>query len=457
MGDLNSPFTFSGGSLREDEWDILKSLVLCNNVQSVLEVGAGFSTVLLAWTVPYVLSFDTSPEWAQKVCDEIGKQVVMLYKYPIFPDIGERFDFALVDGPTGCSDGRRESLEFAKQHADVILIHDYGRDKSASELVFGSEWVHHSFKARFGIAMKKTACVMFNGVGGETIRLHSSYAPSEIQLSPSTEEVVDTEVDDGLDDTLRSLLYERQRTSVPKQVEIPPSIPVSETDDCECGLCKCEPGVCDSKGCKSGMQVPDGYIIDQYGFIKQVDHHDFEYSIEYKEKQSTNLQMSFLRLGWLAAHFDYAHLKSFKMVDVGCGSGVFAKFSQDVFRRVYCYDVVGASISAEILYGEQWDLVVLSDVLEHFQDIDRLFDMHWRYAMVSFPETPNVATFDELRAWKHFKPNEHLYYLTLEGVKSWVENKGKTTKVIANSNFEDLIRVRWDEGKPNITTVLIER
>jgi hypothetical protein len=100
-------------------------------------------------------------------------------------------------------------------------------------------------------------------------------------------------------------------------------------------------------------------------------------------------------------------------------------------------------------------MVVLSDVLEHFNDIDDLFTMKWRYAFISYPETPKVETWEQLKGWRHFKPDEHIWCLNKEGMRRWMYDHGST--VIATSHFEDSIRKRWDDQIPNITSFLIER
>lgn len=199
--------------------------------------------------------------------------------------------------------------------------------------------------------------------------------------------------------------------------------------------------------------LPKSYEYDTNGFIRQKEHDHFPYTVEYRMKQSTNIEMSFLRLGWISSFFSYDEMQKMDVVDVGCGSGIFMNYCSGKFRRIVGYDVVGESITEKQLYGTIWDLVVLSDVLEHFDDIEDLFRIKWKNVMLSFPETPKCSNFDELSKWRHFKPNEHLYYLDLVGVKKWLK-KHDGVEVIGTSNFEDLIRKRWDKGKSNISSIL---
>ena len=202
--------------------------------------------------------------------------------------------------------------------------------------------------------------------------------------------------------------------------------------------------------------LPDQYEYDKNGFIKQYKHEKFKYTVEYKARQGTNVEMSYLRLGWISSFFRYNEMKKMNVVDVGCGNGVFVKCCSDKFKRIVGYDVAGESIGDSEFYGTDWDLVVLSDVLEHFEDVENLFKIKWKYCFLSFPETPEVGSFEGLMKWRHFKPNEHLYYLTAMKTKRWLESH-PGVKVIGVSNLEDLIRKRWDDGKTNISSIMVKR
>jgi hypothetical protein len=204
------------------------------------------------------------------------------------------------------------------------------------------------------------------------------------------------------------------------------------------------------------MDLPKGYEY-RHGFVHQVDREPFDYDLEYKEKQSTNVEMSYLRMGWLAASIPHEELRDFYVVDVGSGNGEFARCASKHFKKVCEYDLSGDTISREELMGTPWDLAVFSDVVEHFPDLNEFIDIPWTYAMVSFPETPEVESFEELQAWRHFKPNEHLWYMTGKGFSAWATKNIPGVKIINQGYFEDMIRARWDKNKPNISTTLLKR
>lgn len=203
------------------------------------------------------------------------------------------------------------------------------------------------------------------------------------------------------------------------------------------------------------MNLPDNYAYEG-SFIKQISPARVSYDQQYvKASSKTNVAMAYMRLGWLSAFLPYDKLKELNVVDIGSGTGVLASVFAQICKTVKKYDLTGETISEEELRTTDWDLVVLNDVLEHYDNIDDLFALKWRYCFLSFPETPETTTFEELTKWRHFRPNEHIYHLHEIGVRGWAQKMG--AEVLATSNFEDILRLRWDSTKTNITTMLLSR
>lgn len=194
------------------------------------------------------------------------------------------------------------------------------------------------------------------------------------------------------------------------------------------------------------------YSKDQYGFWKQIDPEKFNYSIEYKNKQQTTPEMVFLRLGVITTLFGYENIKKWNVVDIGSGNGNFSKITKDVFSTSKEFDLSGDSISKEELETTNWDMIVLTDVLEHYTDIDDVFKLNFQRIFLTFPHTPLCNDWTELKDWRHFKPNEHIYMLNSIGVISWLSKRGYIT--LYNDSPEDLIRTRWDSDKRNTTTIV---
>jgi 2-polyprenyl-3-methyl-5-hydroxy-6-metoxy-1,4-benzoquinol methylase len=192
------------------------------------------------------------------------------------------------------------------------------------------------------------------------------------------------------------------------------------------------------------------YKKDRYGFLKQIDPEPFKYDEEYNSKQSTNSYMSWLRLGWLSAFIPYDELKTFKVVDVGAGNRTFVNVAKKVFKEIVPYDLSGESISEGHLYNTEWDLVVCSDVLEHYENIDTFWSLKFKYALISYPEEPTNIN---IKIWRHYKPNEHTYILNSKSFNKWVDLHGAV--VVGSGCPEDMIRTRWADAV-NISTFLIK-
>lgn len=197
------------------------------------------------------------------------------------------------------------------------------------------------------------------------------------------------------------------------------------------------------------------YEEDKNGFSKQKNPKPFRYDEKYKEKQSTNPKMSWLRIGWLISNLRYSVVKKMNVVDIGSGNGCFISESKDVFKRIVPYDLCGESITKKELYQTHWDMIIMSDVLEHYKDIDDLWKLKFNFAFISFPEFPQGIIDKEIKKWRHWKPNEHIYNLTLLQFVKWIYKNNCIT--ISCGHPEDLIRKRWNELKPNISTILFQR
>lgn len=192
----------------------------------------------------------------------------------------------------------------------------------------------------------------------------------------------------------------------------------------------------------------------KYSFWKQLDPKPFSYNEEYKGSQSTTLEMSYLRLGFLLSCLstdEVKELKNWKICDVGSGNGIFGKVCKSHFKYSAEYDLSGDTITKEELENTNWDVIVLTDVLEHYYDINDLFKIKFKYLFLSFPETPEVDDVESLSTWKHFKPNEHIWCLNYNGVKKWLEENNYS--IVNYGNPEDLIRKSKDNSI-NITTLV---
>lgn len=195
---------------------------------------------------------------------------------------------------------------------------------------------------------------------------------------------------------------------------------------------------------------------EEHGFWRQEDPRPFQYTESYKSVQGTTPEMSWCRLGFLLSAVDPVEARGWSVCDVGSGNGCFAREASKFFHKgVKEYDLSGKSISREELEGTDWDLVFLTDVLEHFHDIQDLFSIKFKLGFFSFPETPLVEDWRELKDWRHFKPDEHVWCLNMAGAAKWFKEHGYS--VVASGHPEDSIRRPQPGLAHNISTLVVKR
>lgn len=135
--------SFNHGAISEVTWNDIQDVIDYYSVSSVLEIGAGSSTLLLSKKVKSVTSLETSKLWIDKLSESISNNVRLIkYTYPNFPNEAcGCYDMAFVDGPAGNTEGRLHSMKFASVNSNIILIHDscrkYEKESIASTFIEG--------------------------------------------------------------------------------------------------------------------------------------------------------------------------------------------------------------------------------------------------------------------------------------------------------------------------------
>jgi ADP-heptose:LPS heptosyltransferase len=124
-------FQWGSGSVTDKDWIFMKDILQKENVRTILEFGAGLSTLLMGTIANKVITYETMDGWINKIKPMAdpkkhdirkwdGKNVPMR-DYDIV-----HFDFAFVDGPAG-GENREWSVKFASEFADRVIVHDAGR------------------------------------------------------------------------------------------------------------------------------------------------------------------------------------------------------------------------------------------------------------------------------------------------------------------------------------------
>lgn len=118
---------FGGGSLTDKDWEFIKDVIAQYKIKSVLEFGAGLSTLLLNDHVEQVYTLETSQAWANKI-SAIKPVKIGLWDGVTTPAMTkDRWDMVFVDGPAGGA-SREWSTAFGALSADIVIIHDAGRE-----------------------------------------------------------------------------------------------------------------------------------------------------------------------------------------------------------------------------------------------------------------------------------------------------------------------------------------
>jgi ADP-heptose:LPS heptosyltransferase/glycosyltransferase involved in cell wall biosynthesis len=121
-------FQWGGGSITDKDWIFIKDIFKKEKVQTVLEFGAGLSTLLFSSVVKSVETYETQPGWIKKIGDMASKNsIIKHWNGRVVPEpLKEKYDFAFVDGPAG-GQNREWSTKYASEHADLVIVHDAGR------------------------------------------------------------------------------------------------------------------------------------------------------------------------------------------------------------------------------------------------------------------------------------------------------------------------------------------
>jgi hypothetical protein len=141
---MTKPFGFGNGSITEKNWKDILDTMDDLRVSSVLEIGAGFSTILFSSTGRRIVSYESDIHLIKRLVDiGVGRRCEFAHcSYPKFANPGSSFDLAFVDGPwcpREAADGRLSSMKFAVAHSSgCVFIHDSQRtaERSSIETVF---------------------------------------------------------------------------------------------------------------------------------------------------------------------------------------------------------------------------------------------------------------------------------------------------------------------------------
>ena len=159
-------------------------------------------------------------------------------------------------------------------------------------------------------------------------------------------------------------------------------------------------------------QLGIGYYPVEAGF----EPYDQDYFDSFDRNARTELGRALMQ-----ARFNFVeqHYRG-TLVDVGIGSGAFVELRRGRGRTTYGYDVnpVGINwLEERMLFVDPhlvaFDAMTLWDVLEHIPDFQPLLGNVREWLFLSLPIFRDA---EHVLVSKHFKPDEHCWYLTRDGL-----------------------------------------
>jgi hypothetical protein len=202
----------------------------------------------------------------------------------------------------------------------------------------------------------------------------------------------------------------------------------------------------------------ENYAKNDLGVIYQIDRKPFNYDGEYVTKAygaAPVEAMSHLRFGYLLGSIGRVPSS---ILDVGYGSGDFLRCARKLITDVNGYDIppafpVDGVQLVDGLYTRHYDVVTFFDALEHFEDPTEIRQLDANYVVISVPWCHYFS--DEwFSAWKHRKPNEHLWHFNPDSLKLFMGSLG--FEMMGHCNIEDTIRKSNGDWQ-NILTATFKR
>lgn len=122
-------FLWGGTAITDLDWKFIEAVLEQYDVKTMLEFGSGLSTLLMQEVVDKIVSYETEQEAREEIRELLGENVTLqMWDGVNAPEIsgGPVFDCAFVDGPFG-GEFREHSFKYAAKYADLVLVHDAGR------------------------------------------------------------------------------------------------------------------------------------------------------------------------------------------------------------------------------------------------------------------------------------------------------------------------------------------
>jgi Methyltransferase domain len=171
------------------------------------------------------------------------------------------------------------------------------------------------------------------------------------------------------------------------------------------------------------------------------------YDADYAHRYDARPHRALSALRWKFIERSVRLMAGSRILDIGYGNGSFLKHARSCGMEVYGLDVHGEDFGITTVSRDTplaFDLVCFFDSLEHIPKFAWLFALRAAHVIVSIPDAPDYLL-ETPRAWRHFKPGEHLHYFSRHSLDLLMRNWGLTTK-LADGCPEDELRGKLSFG-----------
>jgi 2-polyprenyl-3-methyl-5-hydroxy-6-metoxy-1,4-benzoquinol methylase len=203
----------------------------------------------------------------------------------------------------------------------------------------------------------------------------------------------------------------------------------------------------------------DLYTCSDCGLISSnllpdVSIYDKSYDLKYKryDRDVKSDKLSYLRfMNILEADSKYLNI-----LDFGCGSGHFVKYTKELDRRepYSSIDVRGFDINPYSDYCDVtallngFNIVTFWDSLEHIKNPKKLIKgLKPEFLFISTPSTDDHK--GDMLDFHHYYPGEHVHYFNEKSLKALLDKCGYDTICI---NYDES-KIRTSGGDKNIITI----
>lgn len=180
------------------------------------------------------------------------------------------------------------------------------------------------------------------------------------------------------------------------------------------------------------------------------DVYNQEYFEKYRAMRSSDIGC---QLNQFRVELANDHANELPVVDVGIGDGAFLEALESTGTDVLGYDINPAAIrwlrergSWADLYTKRWETVTFWDSLEHMRDPRPALYHVQNTAIISIPIFRNA---EHALSSRHFRPDEHYWYFTEDGLEIFLARQGFTVT--------DVLDTETQLGREDIKTFVAKR